>query len=95
MKELGPTSGMSEDQIGSMHYSMTKAWSLAEWAPRLVWSGVDSKRHLQIGAMPPLRKPRPRFIPEDALIHRSVQRRLQAPGGYEPVRSSQAPELRR
>jgi hypothetical protein len=43
---------MNEDQVASMHNSMTKVWSLAEWAPRLIWSGVDSKRHLQIGAMP-------------------------------------------
>lgn len=93
LKELGPASGMDEDQIASMHNSMTKAWSLAEWAPRLVWSGADSKRHLQIGAMPPLGKPRPRFIPEEALIHRSVQCRLKAPGGYQPVNLPENPNF--
>jgi hypothetical protein len=40
-----------------------------------------------------LGKSRLRFIPEDALIHRSVQCRLQAPRGYEPVNLPKNPNF--
>jgi uncharacterized protein (DUF2235 family) len=84
LKELGPASDCATDQVASMHNSMTRAWSCAEWVPRLVWTGEGSNRHLRIGAMPPFGHPRPRFIPDTALIHRSVEQRLQTDAEYRP-----------
>ena len=76
---------VKDDSLADMHNSMTEAWNLAEWAPRLVWSGADEKRHLQIGAMPPFRSPHARFIPDNAFIHRSVEQRLQGFASYRPA----------
>jgi uncharacterized protein (DUF2235 family) len=84
LQELGPIGDVPNDRTAFMHDSMNVAWACAEWAPRLVWSGTDSARHWQIGAMPPFGKPRPRFIPEGALLHRSVEDRLQRDPGYRP-----------
>jgi uncharacterized protein (DUF2235 family) len=82
MKELGPLSDILVDRTAPRHDSMSPVWACAEWIPRFVWSGEDSKRHFRIGAMPPFGHPRPRFIPDNAQIHQSVQERLQTDQGY-------------
>ena len=70
--------------IAEMNDSMTAPWWVAEWLPQRVWNGVDAKRCWHIGAMPPFGKPRPRRIPEGALIHFSVQQRLLSACSYAP-----------
>jgi uncharacterized protein (DUF2235 family) len=91
IEELGPAGEVADDCIAAMHDSMTGAWNFAEWAPRLVWSGADEKRHLQIGAMPPFGSPNPRFIPENAFIHRSVEQRLRRMADYRPPNLPNSP----
>jgi uncharacterized protein (DUF2235 family) len=82
--ELGAGASEMADRLAPMHDSMTSAWKVAEWVPRYVWDITDRKRHLFRGSMPPFGHPRPRYIPPDALIHRSVEERLTLDSSYRP-----------
>lgn len=84
-RQLRPADGVVPDCTADMHDSMTTAWKFAEWLPRRVWSGSNATREWLIGAMPPLGTPRPRPMPEDALLHRSVEQRLLARDDYRPA----------
>lgn len=81
-QQLTPQNGVAPDALAKAHDSMSRAWRIAEWVPRLVWS--KGKRKLVIGAMPPLRQPYPRVLPENLLVHDSVDLRIKA-GGYAPA----------
>ncbi len=69
---------------GQLHDSMTWRWKLAEWLPRRAWSFSLHKRVFAIGSMPPFGQPRPRYIAEKALMHRSVVQRIDS-GDYDPM----------
>jgi uncharacterized protein (DUF2235 family) len=83
-KQIDATKNVSADFSADMHDSMTPAWKVAEWVPRMVWSRETARRTLEIGAMPPLRAPRPRSMPDGALIHRSVEQRMAARADFTP-----------
>jgi len=68
-----------------MHDSMTSAWKVAEWVPRRIWNGIDQHREWAIGAMPPFGAPRPRTVPPNVCLHRSVQTRLKGLPDYRPA----------
>ncbi|MGL6245165.1 DUF2235 domain-containing protein [Pseudomonas sp.] len=78
-------SGSDRDPCGLIHDSMTSQWKIAEWIPRLVWDRDASRRKLKIGQMPPFREPRPRVIASGALMHSSLEERLQHVPDYSPV----------
>jgi uncharacterized protein (DUF2235 family) len=82
--QMQPAQNVSADFTAPMHDSMTAPWKLAEWVPRLVWTGPGNRRRWSIGAMPPLRDPRPRVIPPGSAVHHSVEQRLGADIGYAP-----------
>jgi uncharacterized protein (DUF2235 family) len=84
VRELGPAGSELADRIAPTHDSMTVVWKSAEWLPRFVWNGIDDRRHFNRGAMPPFGRPRPRFVPPNAFVHKSVQERLQAAPSYRP-----------
>jgi uncharacterized protein (DUF2235 family) len=83
-KQMQPSKREAADIDAEMHDSMTTAWKIAEWLPRRVWGGTGTKRCWQIGAMPPMGTPRPRLIPNGALVHRSVEQRRLARIDYSP-----------
>ena len=85
LRQLTAAPGVVGDPGADQHDSMTRAWKIAEWAPRRVWVKADARRSWQIGAMPPFRKPRPRMIPENISIHRSVAVRMAHRTDYRPV----------
>jgi uncharacterized protein (DUF2235 family) len=65
------------------HQSMNMAWQILEWLPkRARWREWDRRRSVFGWYLP---RSEPRAIPEDALIHRSVQKRMEACPGYRPV----------
>lgn len=84
--QLCPPDGTRADPQAQMHDSMQAPWKIAEWVPRLVWQGPARGRRLELGAMPPLRKPRPRFMHSEPtlLVHRSVELRRAARPDYRP-----------
>ncbi|MBV6823564.1 DUF2235 domain-containing protein [Pseudomonas sp. PD9R] len=83
-KQMIMISGSVRDACGPMHDSMTDGWKVAEWVPRLIWDWSKSKRVLRIGQMPPFGKPKPRFIALDALLHSSLEERLNGVPAYNP-----------
>ena len=76
---------MSTEIAAEPHNSMSGSWKIAEWVPRLVWDDRKNRRTLFFGTMPPLGKPRPRTIPEGALLHESVRQRMMAEPHYRPI----------
>ncbi len=74
---------LAADAPGRLHDSMTWPWKIAEWLPRRAWSFTLHKRVFTIGSMPPFGQPRPRYIAEGAVLHRSVVQRMEG-GGYQP-----------
>jgi uncharacterized protein (DUF2235 family) len=84
LQEMQLPEGVPPNLVADMHHSMTTGWKLAEWTPQFTWSSSDCKRHLHVGAMPPFRKPRPRLLPPNPLIHVSVKKRLEALQEYQP-----------
>ena len=90
--EMRPPEGCPANMTGDMHNSINLGWNLAEWAPAFQWDSTDGKRHLHVGAMPPIGKPRPRTIPTDALLHVSVKKRLlETPPGRPDYRPPNLP----
>lgn len=84
-KQMQAAKGIFADAEADMHDSMTLVWQVAEWLPRRVWSNKAIKRIWRIGAMPPIGTPRARFIPSEALLHRSVEQRRLARKDYSPA----------
>lgn len=83
-KQMIKVNGSVRDACGPMHDSMTTAWKIAEWVPRLVWDRRKLKRVLRIGQMLPFGKPRSRYIATGALVHSSIVARLKGAPGYVP-----------
>lgn len=80
-KELSPISAGK----ASPHDSMTRPWKIAEWVPRLVWSGQGNKREFKIGTMPPFGKPAPRRMTGDINVHDSVMTLMSEKPHYRPA----------
>ena len=85
LRQLRPLKDVAADPLAAMHDSMGRAWKIAEWVPRRVWSGIGTKKSWQIGAMPPLRRPPPRPVRPQASVHWSVERRRAGLADYRPV----------
>ncbi|OAX56914.1 hypothetical protein A6R73_01605 [Xanthomonas translucens pv. poae] len=83
------------EPTGPRHDSMTSAWKIAEWVPRLIWVLKDGRGRwrLAIGAMPPLGRPRKRTIRPDTRFHESVAIRCKVLGEYADIRQAVAANL--
>lgn len=68
-----------------VHDSMSSTWKIAEWMPRLVWSGQGKTRELKIGAMPPLGSPALRSMTGDINVHDSVLKLMRDNIHYRPA----------
>ena len=83
-RELRPQKDVVADPLAETHDSMGTAWKVAEWLPRRIWTGPGAIKAWQIGAMPPIGQPRPRFVPAGSTVHRSVIARSMSGNGYAP-----------
>ncbi|WP_036026242.1 T6SS phospholipase effector Tle1-like catalytic domain-containing protein [Paraburkholderia dilworthii] len=91
-KYMRPAIHHAWNPCAEMHNSMTTAWKLAEWLPRLVWDDATAKRSLKVGTVPPFGTARCRTMPTGALVHRSVEERIAGRSDYKP---ENLPQLRR
>ncbi|KAF1687563.1 hypothetical protein B1992_02550 [Pseudoxanthomonas broegbernensis] len=70
-------------ETAPLHQSMNMAWRILEWLPkRDRWPEWD-ERHSILGWYLP--RSEPRAMPDDALVHRSVEKRIDAGIGYRPI----------
>jgi uncharacterized protein (DUF2235 family) len=83
--ELYAPGASKRDPLGTLHNSLKGGWYLAEWVPRIAWNATTRKRHLYIGAMPPLFKARPRLIEHPIQVHDSVKLRQAGGVSYQPT----------
>ena len=67
----------------SLHDSLHGAWWILEFVPKLAKYKQWPDREVHFGVYIPDAEPRP--IPEDALIHESVVKRMDAMKSYRPV----------
>jgi uncharacterized protein (DUF2235 family) len=68
---------------GEQHDSMNPAWRILEYIPKFAKYKEWPARQVLLGFYIPNAEPRP--IPEDAFIHESVVKRLDAVNEYQPV----------
>jgi uncharacterized protein (DUF2235 family) len=66
-----------------LHDSLTGAWCILEFIPKLAKYKEWPRRHAHFGFYIP--DAEPRLIPDDALIHESVVKRMEAIPSYRPV----------
>jgi uncharacterized protein (DUF2235 family) len=78
-----PFSYVAPDVRATLHNSMTPPWRLLECVPKSASYKEWPPRKTFLGFYIPCCEPRP--IPEDAVIHESVEMRMRAGLGYEPV----------
>jgi uncharacterized protein (DUF2235 family) len=78
-----PFSYVPPDFRGPLHNSMTPLWRLLECFPKNAKYKEWPARKTFLGRYIPCCEPRP--IPEDAVIHESVDKRMRAGLGYDPV----------
>ncbi len=70
-------------ETAPLHQSMNMAWQLLEWLPkRDKWREWDERRSILGWYLP---RSEPRTMPDDALVHQSVQERIDAGLGYRPT----------
>ena len=73
-------------EIAPQHQSMNMAWRILEWLPkRIRWREWEKRRGILGWYLP---RSEPRAIPDGALVHQSVQKRMDAGLGYHPVNLS-------
>ncbi|MBZ7671783.1 T6SS phospholipase effector Tle1-like catalytic domain-containing protein [Klebsiella grimontii] len=75
------------DETAAIHRSLTAAWMLAEWLPKRVKDREWPERRAWLGWYLPAGEPR--LIPEGALIHISVQRRMEK-SAWRPINLPQS-----
>ena len=78
-----PFSYVAPDIRGELHDSMTLPWRLLEYFPKNAQYKEWPERQVVLGRYIP--DAEPRLIPEDAVIHESVELRMRAGLGYDPV----------
>ena len=78
-----PFSYVAPDVRGPLHDSMTLPWRLLEYFPKNAQYKEWPERQVILGRYIP--DAEPRLIPEDAVIHESVELRMRAGLGYAPV----------
>ena len=78
-----PYSYVAPDYKDQLHNSLTGAWWILEFIPKLAKYKEWPARQAHFGLYIPDAEPRP--IPEDAFIHESVVKRMEAIKDYRPV----------
>ena len=78
-----PFSYVAPDVRGDLHSSLKGAWWLLEFLPKSATYREWPARQAHFGFYIP--DAEPRLIPEDAFIHESVVKRMDALPGYRPV----------
>jgi uncharacterized protein (DUF2235 family) len=78
-----PFSYVKPDVAGDMHDPMTWGWRMLEYVPKKATYKEWPERKSHFGFYIP--DCEPRFIPDDAVIHESVVRRMDAVKDYRPV----------
>ena len=78
-----PFSYVSPDFVGELHNSMTAGWRLLEYLPKKNKYKEWPQRPSHFGFYLP--DAEPRMIPEGAIIHESVLKRMDAQSDYRPV----------
>jgi hypothetical protein len=82
-RKNSPFSYVAPDAGADLHNSLHGAWWLLEFVPKLARYKEWPAREVHFGVYIPDAEPRP--IPEDALVHESVVKRMDAVRGYRPV----------
>ncbi|WP_043160558.1 DUF2235 domain-containing protein [Bradyrhizobium sp. Ai1a-2] len=78
-----PFTYVKPDVAGKMHDPMTWAWRMMEYMPKKATYKEWPERKSHFGFYIP--DCEPRFIPDDAVIHESVVRRMDAVKDYRPI----------
>jgi hypothetical protein len=82
-RKNSPFHYVAPDVEASLHHSLHGVWWLLEFVPKLARYREWPDREVHLGFYIPDAEPRP--IPEDAVIHESVVKRMDAIGSYRPV----------
>jgi uncharacterized protein (DUF2235 family) len=82
-RQGSPFSYVAPDYKGQLHNSMNAAWRILEYIPKLAKYKEWPKRQVHFGVYIP--DAEPRLIPDEALIHESVVKRMDAMKDYRPV----------
>jgi uncharacterized protein (DUF2235 family) len=80
--EPGAHNYCSEDPLAPLHNSLHGAWNLLEWVPKSVKEREWPERKSFMGWYLPGGEPR--YIPDDAIVDRSVFERMQKDPSYRP-----------
>ena len=82
-RKNSPFQYVAPDFLGEAHNSMNLAWRLLEYVPKRAKYRERPERKVHFGFYIP--NAEPRMIPEDAFIHESVVKKMEAGQGYRPI----------